>query len=243
MSNIPAFAPESYIPLVNFIGPVAAASVLYVKLRLMNVFLPVLFCIILTNFPWPVIESVYYGLCACFVFYLLLCAKESLEHLVFYLVLNNLHTVFCLGVYTAPEMYRNGTFDRSVDVFAFGLILYEVCKSIHLTRNRINLYSYMLKSCHSWMYWKRRKKNPQWWFDLTPIFTWTGIFLKWHFLHGLLWFRWLKELMLSTQNHRRRRRKWFVWRVWDHRSRTNPNTILMIWESEWIFTISFSTSN
>ena len=149
MSNIPAFAPKSYIPLVNFIGPVAAASVLYVKLRLMNVFLPVLFCIILTNFPWPVIDSVYYGLCACFVFYLLLCAKESLEHLVFYLVLNNLHTVFCLGVYTAPEMYRNGTFDRSVDVFAFGLILYEVCKSIHLTRNRINLYSYMLKSCHS----------------------------------------------------------------------------------------------
>jgi hypothetical protein len=131
MSNIPAFAPKSYSPLVNFIGPVAAASVLYVKLRLMNVFLPVLFCIILTNFPWPVIESVYYGLCACFVFYLLLCAKESLEHLVFYLVLNNLHTVFCLGVYTAPEMYRNGTFDRSVDVFAFGLILYEMIEGTH----------------------------------------------------------------------------------------------------------------
>uniref|UniRef100_A0A0E0CN63 non-specific serine/threonine protein kinase n=1 Tax=Oryza meridionalis TaxID=40149 RepID=A0A0E0CN63_9ORYZ len=30
------------------------------------------------------------------------------------------------SVYTAPEMYRNGTFDRSVDVFAFGLILYEM---------------------------------------------------------------------------------------------------------------------
>jgi hypothetical protein len=36
----------------------------------------------------------------------------------------------CVGVYTAPEIYRNEPFDRSVDVFAFGLILYEVHKSI-----------------------------------------------------------------------------------------------------------------
>jgi len=34
------------------------------------------------------------------------------------------------SVYTAPEIYRNEPFDRSVDVFAFGLILYEVHKSI-----------------------------------------------------------------------------------------------------------------
>uniref|UniRef100_A0A0D9VI53 non-specific serine/threonine protein kinase n=1 Tax=Leersia perrieri TaxID=77586 RepID=A0A0D9VI53_9ORYZ len=30
------------------------------------------------------------------------------------------------SIYIAPEMYINGTFDRSVDVFAFGLILYEM---------------------------------------------------------------------------------------------------------------------
>jgi serine/threonine protein kinase len=35
------------------------------------------------------------------------------------------------SVYTAPEMYRNGTFDRSVDVFAFGLILYEMIEGTH----------------------------------------------------------------------------------------------------------------
>ncbi|GJN21544.1 hypothetical protein PR202_gb09029 [Eleusine coracana subsp. coracana] len=36
-------------------------------------------------------------------------------------------------VYIAPEMYRNEPFDRSVDVFAFGLILYEVCKFFQST--------------------------------------------------------------------------------------------------------------
>ncbi|KAL5207390.1 hypothetical protein ABZP36_031825 [Zizania latifolia] len=30
------------------------------------------------------------------------------------------------NVYIAPEIYSNGTFDRSADVFAFGLILYEM---------------------------------------------------------------------------------------------------------------------
>jgi hypothetical protein len=30
------------------------------------------------------------------------------------------------SVYIAPEIYRNETFDRSVDTFAFGLILYEM---------------------------------------------------------------------------------------------------------------------
>ncbi|XP_062222813.1 integrin-linked protein kinase 1-like [Phragmites australis] len=30
------------------------------------------------------------------------------------------------GVYIAPEIYRNEPFDRSIDVFAFGLILYEM---------------------------------------------------------------------------------------------------------------------
>lgn len=30
----------------------------------------------------------------------------------------------------APEVYRDEIFDRSVDAFSFGLILYEVCKAI-----------------------------------------------------------------------------------------------------------------
>lgn len=39
--------------------------------------------------------------------------------------------LICVGVYIAPEMYRNEAFDRSVDTFAFGLILYEVCNLSH----------------------------------------------------------------------------------------------------------------
>jgi serine/threonine protein kinase len=35
------------------------------------------------------------------------------------------------SVYTAPEIYRNEPFDRSVDVFAFGLILYEMVEGTH----------------------------------------------------------------------------------------------------------------
>lgn len=39
----------------------------------------------------------------------------------------------CIDVYIAPEVYKNEPFDRSVDVFAFGLILYEVRKAIQST--------------------------------------------------------------------------------------------------------------
>jgi serine/threonine protein kinase len=39
----------------------------------------------------------------------------------------------CVDVYIAPEVYKNEPFDRSVDVFAFGLILYEVRKTIQST--------------------------------------------------------------------------------------------------------------
>lgn len=39
----------------------------------------------------------------------------------------------CVDVYIAPEVYKNEPFDRSVDVFAFGLILYEVSKAIQST--------------------------------------------------------------------------------------------------------------
>jgi len=39
----------------------------------------------------------------------------------------------CIDVYIAPEVYKNEPFDRSADVFAFGLILYEVRKAIQST--------------------------------------------------------------------------------------------------------------
>lgn len=50
----------------------------------------------------------------------------------------------CLGVYIAPEMYRNEPFDRSVDVFAFGLILYEVQETIQSTCKK----SWLIICCH-----------------------------------------------------------------------------------------------
>lgn len=31
-----------------------------------------------------------------------------------------------IGVYTAPELYRDEIFDKSVDAFSFAVILYEV---------------------------------------------------------------------------------------------------------------------
>lgn len=34
-----------------------------------------------------------------------------------------------VGLYTAPELYKDEVFDTSVDAFSFGLILYEVCQS------------------------------------------------------------------------------------------------------------------
>lgn len=37
--------------------------------------------------------------------------------------------LLCLDLYIAPEVYRDEIFDRSVDTFSFGLILYEVCLS------------------------------------------------------------------------------------------------------------------
>jgi len=37
----------------------------------------------------------------------------------------------CVDIYTAPEIYRHEPFDRSVDVFAFGLILYEMIEGNH----------------------------------------------------------------------------------------------------------------
>lgn len=33
-----------------------------------------------------------------------------------------------VGLYIAPEFYKNEIFDRSVDAFSFSLILYEVCR-------------------------------------------------------------------------------------------------------------------
>lgn len=32
-----------------------------------------------------------------------------------------------VGLYVAPEVFKDGIFERSVDAFSFGLILYEVC--------------------------------------------------------------------------------------------------------------------
>ena len=52
----------------------------------------------------------------------------------------------CVDVYTAPEIYRHEPFDRSVDVFAFGLILYEVHKSIQSTCKESRLIIYKSKA-------------------------------------------------------------------------------------------------
>ena len=40
-------------------------------------------------------------------------------------LINNF-TLSTVDVYIAPEIYRDELFDRSVDSFSFGLILYEV---------------------------------------------------------------------------------------------------------------------
>lgn len=34
--------------------------------------------------------------------------------------------VFIAGLYVAPEIYKDEVFDRSVDAYSFGLIIYEV---------------------------------------------------------------------------------------------------------------------
>lgn len=39
------------------------------------------------------------------------------------------HLSITVGVYVAPEIYKNEIFDRGVDSFSFGLILYEVCQN------------------------------------------------------------------------------------------------------------------
>lgn len=40
---------------------------------------------------------------------------------------------FCVvGLYVAPEIYRDEIFDRSVDAYSFGLILYEVRTSLSI---------------------------------------------------------------------------------------------------------------
>ena len=57
----------------------------------------------------------------------------------------------CVGVYIAPEMYRNEAFDRSVDTFAFGLILYEVC----------NLSNFLI--------WKRQWIHTNCLLQLSPV--------------------------------------------------------------------------
>ncbi|CAK9152161.1 unnamed protein product, partial [Ilex paraguariensis] len=36
----------------------------------------------------------------------------------------------CLSLHVAPEVYKDEIFDRSVDVYSFGLILYEMMEGI-----------------------------------------------------------------------------------------------------------------
>ena len=37
-----------------------------------------------------------------------------------------------VDVYIAPEVYKNETFDKSVDVYSFGVMLFEVYLTIHI---------------------------------------------------------------------------------------------------------------
>lgn len=51
--------------------------------------------------------------------------KIRIAKSIFHGSINDL-AVFIAGLYVAPEIYKDEVFDRSVDAYSFGLIIYEV---------------------------------------------------------------------------------------------------------------------
>lgn len=51
----------------------------------------------------------------------------SITHLLFLIKKKNTHLLLLIvDLYMAPEVYKDEIFDRSVDAYSFGLVLYEV---------------------------------------------------------------------------------------------------------------------
>ena len=164
-------------------------------------------------------------------------------------MLSCLHFI-CLGVYIAPEIYRNDTFDRSVDTFAFGLILYEVCKTSCLHTSNQLLYvqsstleflfasaneSTLIVCCGCYVREKVCCSCCQYYIQLSTYPRLSIAHVDYLIILSYRLFRWLKEFLLFTQSLERKQPRWFLQKGWDHYSRINLNHIRRMWKSKWRF--------